>query len=310
MFVLRALMVGSAFFGVAYCGLSLLVAIVWNVARRFRGNLVFKSARSLYALRVFPLVASAFITLALALPAFLLLEGGMDEDIGTLIFSLGTLVLLAVGCTRIATAYLGASSLLDNWLSESKVLHASPLAATFCTKHSAPPLLLSGIRTPKVLVSETAVALLSPEELKVAIRHEYGHLHFRDNFKKLIVHGIPFPGMNTLERAWQEGAEFAADQAAVANSDDALNLASALIKLCRLAPTQQPPAFTTGLVELTALVDLRVHRLLAWNGPTFESGKVGRTLRLLSSVALIGCGISTYGHALVLTHRFTEWFIH
>jgi Zn-dependent protease with chaperone function len=308
MFALRSLMVGLAFFGVCYCALSLLVVILWHAARLMRCDTLFRSARSLFALRMFPLAASAFVTVIFAVPAFFRLEGGMDEDVGTLIFSLGTLLLFAAGCVRIMAAQLGASRMLSEWLAESKVLKASPLASTLSAKHCAPPLLLYGIREPQVLVSESAVALLSPEELAVALRHEASHLRFRDNLKKLILHGIPFPGMGHLEHAWQEGAEFAADDAAVSSSDEALNLATALIKMCSLAPAQEPPAFTTGLVGLAAMVDRRVHRLVAWKDASLRAREIRWAWFLL--LPAVGYGIFTYNHALLLTHRFTEWFIH
>jgi Zn-dependent protease with chaperone function len=308
MFVLRGLMVGFAFFGICYCVLSMLVVVLWQAAKLLRCQNIFESARSLFALRIFPLAASAFITLAFAMPAFFLLEGGMDEDLGTLIFSLGTLLLFAAGGIRIMAAQFAASRVLSKWLAESKILHSGPVTSTFCAKHGAPPVLLFGIRTPKVLVSESAVALLSPEELKLAIRHEVGHLQSRDNLKKLLLHGMPFPGMGNLERVWQESVEFAADEAAVSSSDDALNLAAALIKMCRLAPTQETPAFTTGLVGLTALVDMRVRRLIAWNGASLRASEIRRAWLLM--LPAIGYGIFTYHHALLLTHRFTEWLIH
>jgi Zn-dependent protease with chaperone function len=308
MFELRALVVGLAFFGISYSVFSLLVVFLWQTARLLHCHKVFQSASSLFALRIFPLAAAAFVTLIFAVPAFFLLEGGMDEDFGTLFFSLGTLLLFGAGCIRILAAQLGASRVLTEWLAESKFLNLSPLASTCSAKYCAPPLLLYGIRAPKVLVSESAIALLNPEELGVAIQHEVGHLRSRDNLKKLIMHGISFPGMSSLERAWQEAAEFAADEAAVSSSDEALNLAAALIKLCRVAPTQVTPAFTTGLVELTALVDLRVRRLLAWNGAPLPTRRIFWSWFLL--VPVIGYGVLTYTHALLLTHQFTEWFIH
>jgi Zn-dependent protease with chaperone function len=308
MFALRGLVVNFAFFGVSYCALSLLLVILWHAARLVGCHTLFRSARSLFALRMFPLVAAAFVTLIFAAPAFFLLEGGMDEDVRTLIFSLGTLLLFAAGCVRIMAAQFGASRMLTEWLADLKVLNASPPASTLSAKHGSPPLLLYGIREPKVLVSESAVALLSPEELRVAIRHEVSHLRFRDNLKKLILHGIPFPGMGNLERAWQEGAEFAADEAAVSTSDEALNLAAALIKMCSLAPAQEPPAFTTGLVGLTALVDSRVRRLLAWNGAHSQSRNVRWAWSLL--LPTIAYGVFSYSHVLLVTHQFTERFIH
>jgi Zn-dependent protease with chaperone function len=309
MFVLRGLMVGLAFFGVCYCMLSLFLAIFWPAARLFRRASMFSSARSLFGLRVFPLAAAAFATLVFAMPAFFLLEGKSDEDLGTLIFSLGTVLLLGAGLVRVVAAQVCTSRLISEWLAESKILNSSLLTPAFLAKPSAPPLLLYGICAPKIVVSETATAILSPKELAVAIQHEAGHLRFRDNLKKFVLHTIPFPGLGSLERAWQEAAEFAADEAAVSSSDEALNLAAALIKLCRLAPVQQPPALTAGLVELTALVQLRVHRLLAWNAATLQPRKM-RCLWLPSILVIVASGIFTYGQALVLTHQLTEWFIH
>lgn len=308
MFVLRGLMVGLAFFGVSYCTLSLLLAIFWAAARLFRSASMFRSARSLFGLRVFPLAASAFITLAFAMPAFFLLEGKSDEDLGTLIFSLGTVLLLGAGLIRVVAARIGTSRLLDEWLGESKILNSSLLTPTFLAKRSAPPLLLYGICAPKIVVSETATAVLSPKELAVAIQHEASHVRFHDNLKKFVLHTIPFPGLGLLERAWQEAAEFAADEAAVSSSDEALNLAAALIKLCRVAPLQQPPALTAGLVELTALVHSRVHRLLAWKTATLQPRKI-RWLWLPVLLVTAGSGIFTYGRVLLLTHQLTEWFI-
>jgi hypothetical protein len=309
MFVLRGLMVGLAFFGVCYCTLSSLLAIFWIAARLCRFTSVFSSARSLFALRVFPLAMSALVTVVFAMPAFFLLEGKRDEDLGTLIFFVGTVLLLGAGLIRVVAAQVGTSRLLAEWLVESEILNSSLLVPTFLAKRSSAPLILYGICAPRIVVSETAAAVLSPKELTVAIRHETSHLRFRDNLKKFILHTIPFPGLGALERAWQEAAEFAADGAAVSSRAEALNLAAALIKLCYLAPVQEPPALTAGLVELTALVNVRVHRLLDWNTAKFHPRKT-RWLWLPLVLVALGSGIVTYSHALLLTHRLTEWFIH
>jgi hypothetical protein len=218
-------------------------------------------------------------------------------------------LILVVGGIRVAAAHFRTSRLVGQWLQKSAALSSTRLITTFSPQGCTPPLLLYGIRRPRVLVSEEAVSLLNPEELQAAIRHEVSHIRLRDNLKKLILCGIPFPGTRTLERAWQESAEFAADQAAVSSGDEALSLAAALIKLCDLAPVQRPPAFTTGLVQLPALVNDRIHRLLAWNGAIPQSAKVRLPWLLIlpTSAAFL---IFSYGHALVLIHELTEWFIH
>ena len=101
LFAVRSLVVGLGFFGVVYCLLSLLVVCAWQGIRFLSRDSGVRSARVLFGLRIFPLVGSAFITVAFALPAFYRLEGGMDEDMGTLMFGVGTALLLAGGLVRV-----------------------------------------------------------------------------------------------------------------------------------------------------------------------------------------------------------------
>ena len=306
-------MVALGFFGVVYCLLSVLVVCAWRCMWRgahwLCGNSAIGRSRLLFAMRIFPVVGSVFLTLAFALPAFVLLERVIDEDMGTVLFSICTLLLLAAGFIRVVAAQSKASRVVADWLDGAHALDAGANGPTLQSR-LGPPLLLYGVSAPKVLASEGAVAVLNPDELRVAVRHEIGHIRSRDNLKKLLVYAAFFPGMTSLEQEWQDAAEFAADEAAVSNSEDAVDLASALIKLADLAPQQELPAFTTGLVNCSALVRMRVQRLLDWN----ESGSqsVQRTWWLFLPL-MLASGFYTgahYGQALLFTHRFTEWFIH
>ncbi len=309
MFYLRGVMVALGFFGVVYCLLSLLVVCVWRCARLLWRNFTPGRARLLFAVRILPLAGSAFVTLVFALPAFLRLERAIDEDLGTYLFSFCTLLLLAAAWIRVVTAQAGASRVVAHWLEGAHALHTDATGpALQCRK--GPPLLLYGLSTPVVLASEAAVALLSSDELRVAVQHEIGHMRSRDNLKKLLVYATSFPGMAGLEQAWQDAAEFAADEAAVASSDDAVELASALIKLADLAPSQDLPAFTTGLVNCSALVRRRVQRLLEWDEPGSHAVQRHRWFFLPLVLATGSYVAAHYGQALFFTHRFTEWFIH
>ena len=53
--------------------------------------------------------------------------------------------------------------------------------------------------------------------------------------------------MAKLESAWSEAAELAADDAAVSNLNDAVDLAAALVKLSRLVPVEAAPDLHRGL---------------------------------------------------------------
>jgi Zn-dependent protease with chaperone function len=308
-FGLRSVMVALGFFGVVYCLLSLLVVCLWRFAALLRGDSASAWARLLFAARIFPLVGAALITIAFALPAFWLLEGPPDEDVGTAIFSACTLVLLTAALFRVLAAQNSASRVVANWLEGAQVLDTTS-AGPALQSTEGPPLLLFGVSTPRVLASEAAVALLSADELRVAVQHEIGHMRSRDNLKKLLVYAAWFPGMAGLQQAWENAAEFAADQAAISNPDDAVELASALIKLAGLAPLHQPPAFTTGLVNSAALVRRRVQRLLEWDDA--RSPAVQPRWWFFFPLALVGAAgyvAAHYGQALLFTHQFTEWFI-
>jgi beta-lactamase regulating signal transducer with metallopeptidase domain len=267
-------------------------------------------ARLLFGLRIFPVVVSALITLVFALPAFLLLESGVvDEDLGTLVFSVCSLLLLAAGLFRVVTAQARTARVVADWMEGASVLDAGAIAPTFQARPGIPLLLLFGVCRPKVLVSETTVALLSSDELRVSVRHEVEHMRARDNLKKLIVHCFPFPGMAGLESAWQEAAELAADDAAVSSRREAIDLAAALVKLSALAPVQGAPAFTTGLTDVSMSVQLRVERLLAWSENQIRGVRSRGWYLLPLILAAVSYAAANYGQALSLTHRLTEWFV-
>jgi len=185
--------------------------------------------------------------------------------------------------------------------------HPLPL---YRIRPSSPALAVAGIRCPKVLLSEAAAALLSPLELAAALRHEVCHVHRRDNLKKLLFRVCVFPGMRSLELAWAEAAEMAADDAAVSNSREALDLASALIKVSRFAPVQTP-ALIMGLMQGgNSGLNARISRLVMWE----EAPKSQRRdflpwyLAPTLATAILGM-VMTYSGALTRMHEMTEWLI-
>ena len=310
MFDIRGALTSLGFFGVLYCLLSMLVVCVWRCVYLLRGMSARSFAHFLFALRIFPLVGSALVTVAFAVPAFLLLESGVvDEDLGTLVFSLCTLFLVAAGVFRALTAQASTERVVADWMEGARVLDSGASVPTYQARPGTPSLLLFGVRRPKVLVSEAAVAVLSRNELRVSVRHELEHMRSRDNLKKLIIHCCPFPGMAGLERAWQEAAELAADDAAISTRREAVELASALVKLSELAPVQAAPAFTTGLADVSMSVRLRVERLLAWNESGVRDVRSYGWYGLALILAAVSFAVANYSAALTLTHQLTEWFV-
>jgi len=310
-FGLRILLVAFGFFGVLYCLLSLLLAGVWRCVQILRPDRFSMSAGTLFTLRILPLAASVFITLTLAIPAFLQLESNaIDEDLGTIMFCLVALMILAAGASRAAKAHLNTGRMVAEWMEGAHALDMDAVTPALRVKSGAPPLLLVGISAPQVVVSETAVALLSNDELQLALRHEMVHSRSRDNLKKLLFHCVPFPGMTDLESTWQEATELAADRDAVSSRGEAVDLAAALLKLAQSAPLQSAPALATGLVSDTMLVKSRVEGLLKWEGRK-RRGWHDEVCYLCAPALAVGIYVSLhYSEALLLTHQVTEWFVH
>ncbi len=311
MFALRGIVVSLTFFVVLYCVLSLLVLVAWWSLKPWLSNSERTVANLLFGLRIFPVAASTLITLGVVVPSFQLLEPRwIEEDIGLMPLLLGlcALMLIALGVFRVVTACTRTSRVVARWMDGANPLGVETEVVTFRSSGDVPPLALVGVRKPRVLVSESAVLLLSQEELRIALKHEVAHLRSRDNMKRLIFRFSPFPGMAELESVWSQTSELAADDAAVSSPIDAVDLAAALVKLSRLVPVEATPACAVGFV--TGSIGARVARLLAWD-PHLRSKEVRgyRFYAVSSVVAALLCIFATYGPALKVTHEITEWMV-
>jgi Zn-dependent protease with chaperone function len=150
--------------------------------------------------------------------------------------------------------------------------------------------------------------LLSDDELHIALKHELAHIHSGDNFKKLLFRFCPFPGMDKLEKSWSQAAELAADDAAVSTSSDAVELASALVKLSRLVPVETAPICTVGFV--TGTIGARVARLLAWDQASkFQPVRILTWYVVPPALVTLFCVLAGYGAVLSFTHEITEWLV-
>jgi len=318
MFAARCIGVSLAVFVLLYVSLSLAVARGWKLIQRvFRPRSARGAADLLFILRVLPLALSSVVTLVFTLPSFLLLEPrATDEAIGIAPLALGfcCLILIGVGITRAVVAQLKASRTLVKWLDgsilmESQIIESGEAVPIFRTGNNAPTLTVAGVCAPKVLVSEAAVAMLNPPELRTALRHEIAHVLRYDNLKKLVFRFSVFPAMADLEHAWSEETEMAADDAAVSSFHDALDLAAALIKLSRLGDLESPGELTTALLHSSTALKARVQRLVAWDrAPKLQAD--ARWMYALTAAGVMVVGVvMTYGSVLSQMHTVTEWLV-
>jgi Zn-dependent protease with chaperone function len=314
MFAARGLAISFSVFFLVYSALSIAVCCLWRrvwfylqqYPSRRRADLMF-------ALRLLPLAASMAVTLALAVPSFVLLEPrSIDEPLGgaPLLFGLCGLALVMFGAVNAARALVRTSRTIRSWVS-----HASPVSLdvpvpVWRISRPVPALTAAGVLRPRVLMSGAAEFILTPKELQTALQHELAHVHRRDNLKKLLLRLVAFPGMSGLETGWLEATEMAADDAAVSSVGEALDLAAALIKLSRVS-SERPAELTAALMHSpVGLMNARVERLIAW-----EEGRKAQVPRYspwygLSAALVIVVGfVVTYSQLLARVHTATEWLV-
>jgi Zn-dependent protease with chaperone function len=314
MFVARCIGISLALFLLLYVSASLAVSRGWTPLRQtFSTRTARGSANLLFALRIFPFLLASVFTLAFTLPSFLLLEPrSTDEAVGAAPLMLGfcCLALLAAGIVQAALAQMRTSRALANWLEGSTVLDSGNVVPVFRTRENTPSLTVAGVREPKVLVSEAAIAALTPAELRTALKHEMAHARSYDNLKKLLFRFSAFPGMANLERMWSEQSELAADDDAVSCFRDALDLAGALIKVSRLSTLPPQVALTTGLLHSSTALGARVQRLVSWEK---DSAAASRSkYRWFALPSLGGAAflvVATYSSVLTGLHQVTEWLV-
>jgi len=311
MFALRGIAVSLTFFVVLYCLLSLMVGLGWRSLTLLHTKSERSLANLLFGLRILPVAASALLTLGLVVPSFQLLEPrSIEEDMGLMpiVLALCTLLLIAFGVFRVVTAQTRTSRVVARWMNGASPHIVETEVVTFRSRPDVPPLTLVGVCKPRVLVSESAISLLSREELRIALKHEIAHLRSCDNLKKLVFRFFPFPGMAKLESAWSEAAELAADDAAVSNANDAVDLAAALVKVSRLVLVEAAPACTVGFV--TGTIRARVARLVTWD-EVIRSQEIQshRWYAIAPAGAALLCVFATYVPALTVTHQITEWIV-
>jgi Zn-dependent protease with chaperone function len=311
MFALHGIAVALDCFVLLYALLSVLIATVWRPLKPL--HVAQQSvATILFELRIVPLVASVVITFALVVPSFQLLEPlPIDEGMGAIPLALGVCALLLIACGffRALAAQTRTTRVVTGWLEGARPLEVDANStATFQSRPETPPLILVGVRHPRVLVSESTVALLTPDELRMALKHELEHMKSRDNLKRLILAFCPFPGMAKLESAWSQAAELAADDAAVSNQRDALDLAAALVKLSRLVPVKVAPVCSTGF--MAGSIIQRVERLIAWDEAS-KARRVRIRTWFIIPFAVAASLLVTIAHGPVLafTHEVTEWLV-
>src|SRR5712691_11468317 len=259
---------------------SLAAAGLWRLIERpMRRCSARTRAEVLFAMRVAPLVVAVISVVALLIPSYFAYEPYSTNELVSK--KLGALAMVsAVGVTialwRGLRSWLATRSLLREWIDAATPMQLSEIdVPTFRIPHLFPIIAVVGIVRPRMFIAESVLRTLSEEELTAAIAHECGHLAARDNLRRTLIRACRdilaiVPCGRSIDRAWSENAEAAADEhAADRGSTVALNLASALIAIARMVPVGARPSMPAGafiLGDETRGVMGRVNRLVALAG--------------------------------------------
>ncbi len=258
---------------------SLAIAGLWRgwLNQRTRAWSAAVRAQLLFGLRLAPFALALLFVAVFVVPAYLLYEpAAAAETVSMKLAALAALSIigLAFALWRSLAAWLVTRRLVADWLR-----HAAPVelpgvnVPAYSVTHRFPVIAVVGALRPRLFIAQQLFAQLNEGELRAALAHECGHLAARDNLKRALLRGCRdaltiVPAGRTLDRAWSESAEAAADEhaACAGDTDTALDLASALVKIARVVPLGARPALPAGAFLIGALDDSslawRVRRLM------------------------------------------------
>ena len=287
-------------------------------------------AEILFTLRISAPAIAIIAVAVIFVPAFITHEPyASGEVVSKKLAALAILSATGVGLAlaRAIRSWIATRSLLRDWLATAKPIQVAGVTKpTFSLPHSFPIVAVVGTFRPRLFIAERVLKSLTGDELAAAIAHERGHLDARDNLKCSVLRIcrdvlMIVPCGRSVDRAWAEAAECAADEYAARQSPQkALNLASALVKIAKMIPvkSQAPMPDVVFLVAVDSGrgVKARVGRLLDLasrdNQRRYADSTVVKILPATALASLVTLGIAVASHppTLLNAHLMIEHVVH
>jgi Zn-dependent protease with chaperone function len=287
-------------------------------------------AEILFVMRIGPPVIAIVSIGAFMIPSYLIYEPhATDEVVSWKLGLLATLSAIGVGLaiSRGLRSWLATRSLVKDWLASSTPVELDGISIpTYVFRHSFPMVAVVGAFRPRLFIADQVFESLSGEELAATIAHEYGHLAAHDNFKRAVMRVsraalLLIPCGRSLDRAWSDASESAADEhAAQQSSFVALNLASALVRIARMIPKGHRPVIPAAVSALVSPflgddspgVKVRVRRLVELastdSGQLVSNASIVRFAPwlVLAFIVVVGVTIESRPQVLASVHSFIE----
>ena len=295
-----AVVVTCAAVGLFYLAARVAARLVWVPEGR--------GAAFLFAKGVGPTGVAVAVAAGVVLPAFLLFEPPHDgERSGFVLLGLASiggahLARMAVRVMRMLTL---SREITRRWLATAIPLSDERWGIpTFAIEADFPVVAVSGLFRPRLFVDRRVLASCSGDELDAIAAHERAHVLWRDNLRRLLIGACDGPTSVTAA-AWREAAERAADTAAADSPRRAIDLASALVKLARVAPARTLECTALSTIHDGGSLETRVRRLVSFTStaPAQPQAPSAALLVLLPALVVLGLNWSAL---LRSTHALTE----
>lgn len=275
--------------------------------------------RRVERLALLPLVTALLAILALLLPALFKLTGLIDDHclahgLHHPHFCLRHMPAFDAGPVATTLLLLGAWPLAGLVRASLDQYRQARLTATIAriapedrrllrTDENSPRAFLLGIHQPRVVLTDGLHRMLSSAERRAVVRHEIAHARARDPARRLLL-GLLMPlhlppTRNRLMRQWNQAVEERADDN-VAARGQGLDLASALVKILRVAAPAPPVALSMGADS--ADIAQRIRRLA--DRPSEHRATPWLERSLIAGLGLLSLVIASRHH---VAETFIGW---
>lgn len=212
--------------------LAALTPAALRIASRMNAR---RAAAFLFSIRIFPSAFACLLVASLCVPSYLQLEPADEsEGVGVVCLAAAALsaALLAISFARGWRAIADSGRFLRDCRRSVRQTRLPGQSSSVWVVEKPVSLVvaLAGVFRPRFIVSQEVLAVLSPAQLELALRHERAHCASHDNLKRLLVilapDLIPFVDpWRAIERNRAKFTEWAADDdAAGGNTDRSLSL--------------------------------------------------------------------------------------
>lgn len=264
----------------------------------------------LLLVRLFPACASLLFVVVMFLPSHWAMEPrDANETLGVAWYGLaaaGALLLGRSAACAASVARIGRRLRAGERRADVRIADVHQV-------DGVPGVSLAGVFRTRVLIGPGVASSLSTAELEVAIAHELAHRDAFDNLARWGMRCAPDCFGHTrvarrIEEAWHAATEARADARAIdGDARRAVHLASALVKVARLAADRAVAPFVTVWSTLhdRALLEWRVRRLVSGAIPT-DGPRRPRALAAATLFIIFLGGALTFSGTV---HRLTETLV-